>query len=301
MPEDDESESCQASKDSVSSSLVESKLDKAVVNLMSFIFNIGLMDRVMAELEYDTDRIPLGKLSNTTVLRGYTILKDLSAIVNTPTSAVPNQTQIEALTNQYYTLIPHAFKRNKKPPLLDHQTIISKEISLLDNLSDMRAANELMNKAKAVQAEKMALVDRQFQSLGMKEMTPLDRQSTEFLELQTYLIKSASGSHLYTAYKLEDVFRIQRNGEFDRFDQNCGNLTSAQSDRRLLWHGSRSTNFGGILSQGLCIGELLDETLSNLTDSLLAPPEAPVNGYMFGKGIYLANVSTKSASMFTSF
>jgi len=45
--------------------------------------------------------------------------------------------------------------------------------------------------------------------------------------------------------------------------------------RRLLWHGSRATNFGGILSQGLRI----------------APPEAPVSGYMFGKGIYLADMS----------
>jgi poly [ADP-ribose] polymerase len=52
------------------------------------------------------------------------------------------------------------------------------------------------------------------------------------------------------------------------------------SNRRLLWHGSRSTNFGGILSQGLRI----------------APPEAPVNGYMFGKGVYLADTSSKSAN-----
>ena len=50
-------------------------------------------------------------------------------------------------------------------------------------------------------------------------------------------------------------------------------------DRRLLWHGSRATNFGGILSQGLRI----------------APPEAPVSGYMFGKGVYLADISSKSA------
>ena len=47
--------------------------------------------------------------------------------------------------------------------------------------------------------------------------------------------------------------------------------------RLLLWHGSRSTNFAGILKQGLRI----------------APPEAPVTGYMFGKGIYLADVSYK--------
>lgn len=52
------------------------------------------------------------------------------------------------------------------------------------------------------------------------------------------------------------------------------------SDRRLLWHGSRSTNYGGILSQGLRI----------------APPEAPVSGYMFGKGVYFADMSSKSAN-----
>jgi len=48
----------------------------------------------------------------------------------------------------------------------------------------------------------------------------------------------------------------------------------------LLWHGSRLTNFVGILSQGLRI----------------APPEAPVSGYMFGKGVYFADMASKSAN-----
>lgn len=48
----------------------------------------------------------------------------------------------------------------------------------------------------------------------------------------------------------------------------------------LLWHGSRLTNFVGILSQGLRI----------------APPQAPVTGYMFGKGVYFADMSSKSAN-----
>ena len=48
----------------------------------------------------------------------------------------------------------------------------------------------------------------------------------------------------------------------------------------LLWHGSRLTNFVGILSQGLRI----------------APPEAPVSGYMFGKGVYFADMCSKSAN-----
>ncbi|KAJ0024448.1 hypothetical protein Pint_07038 [Pistacia integerrima] len=49
--------------------------------------------------------------------------------------------------------------------------------------------------------------------------------------------------------------------------------------RMLLWHGSWLTNFVGILSQGLRI----------------AHPEAPATGYMFGKGIYFADLVSKSA------
>ncbi len=75
------------------------------------------------------------------------------------------------------------------------------------------------------------------------------------------------------------MFRIERNGEKDRFAKSQY-AKLKQSDRRLLWHGSRCTNFGGILSQGLRI----------------APPEAPATGYMFGKGVYLADISSKSAN-----
>lgn len=48
----------------------------------------------------------------------------------------------------------------------------------------------------------------------------------------------------------------------------------------LLWHGSRLTNFVSILTRGLKI----------------APPEAPPSGYMFGKGVYFADMSSKSAN-----
>ena len=52
-----------------------------------------------------------------------------------------------------------------------------------------------------------------------------------------------------------DMFKIEREGEDKRFTKNLHN-------HLLLWHGSRLTNFVGILSEGLRI----------------APPEAPVSG-----------------------
>jgi len=70
-----------------------------------------------------------------------------------------------------------------------------------------------------------------------------------------------------------DIFEIERQGEDDRFRDDIPN-------KMLLWHGSRLTNWVGIISQGLRI----------------APPEAPVSGYMFGKGVYFADMVSKSAN-----
>lgn len=72
--------------------------------------------------------------------------------------------------------------------------------------------------------------------------------------------------------ELLDVFEVDKEGEKEQF-RDLGN-------RMLLWHGSRLTNYVGILSRGLRI----------------APPEAPVTGYMFGKGVYFADMSSKSAN-----
>jgi hypothetical protein len=88
----------------------------------------------------------------------------------------------------------------------------------------------------------------------------------------------------------------------------------------LLWHGSRTTNFAGILSQvsgivlsAICCNLQLLYLLNADADAnadagtkleyyslqqglRIAPPEAPVTGYMFGKGIYFADMVSKSAN-----
>lgn len=89
---------------------------------------------------------------------------------------------------------------------------------------------------------------------------------------------------LNNSVQVQNIFRIARQGEEERFAKSKF-AKIKKSNRRLLWHGSRSTNFGGILSQGLRI----------------APPEAPVQGYMFGKGVYFADISSKSANYCCSY
>ena len=150
---------------------------------------------------------------------------------------------------------------------------------MLDTLTDMEVANTIMKTTgdKAKDAEAVNLLDKRFSELKLDEMTPLDHRSDEYKALSEYLIKSSGTAH-GIRYRLEDIFRIERAGEAERFAKSQY-AKLKKKDRRLLWHGSRTTNFGGILSQGLRI----------------APPEAPINGYAFGKGVYMADISSKSA------
>lgn len=60
---------------------------------------------------------------------------------------------------------------------------------------------------------------------------------------------------VFTVLPSNKIFKIGRQGERQRFHP-----FEELHNRQLLWHGSRATNYAGILSQGLRI----------------APPEAPV-------------------------
>jgi poly [ADP-ribose] polymerase len=257
----------------------KSTLEPEVQQLMQLIFNQQYFNATMSSLNYDANKLPLGKLSKATILRGFQALKDLSALIDDQSLAadygMAYGPAVEQLSNTFYSLIPHAFGRNR-PPVINDQQMLKREIELLESLSDMKDAALIMKTEKAA-ADDIHPLDKQFQGLKMQEMTPLDRTGTEYTQLHNYLQESRGSTHGHQ-YTVESIFRIERQGEYDRFDNS--DFGKMSQNRRLLWHGSRCTNFGGILSSGLRI----------------APAEAPVSGYMFGKGIYLADMASKSAN-----
>lgn len=257
-------------------------LDDSTKALMEMIFNNSFMQATLAELNYDANKLPLGKLSKATILRGFEQLKALSDLFDDNALAasrwsmtVPAAT--EHFSNTYYSLIPHDFGRHR-PPIISDERRLKREVDLLESLSDMKIAADLMkaDRKAAAAADPVHHLDRKFQGLDLEEMTPLKRTTKEYKTLEQYLCGTVGSTHNYS-YQVMDIFRLERRGEKARFAGSA--FAGIPSDKRLLWHGSRSTNFGGILSQGLRI----------------APPEAPVSGYMFGKGIYLADMSSKSA------
>lgn len=54
---------------------VQSKLELPVQQLMQLIFDAQYFKEVMADMNYDTDKLPLGKLSKRTIEQGYEQLK----------------------------------------------------------------------------------------------------------------------------------------------------------------------------------------------------------------------------------
>merc|ERR1712176_1589481 len=134
-------------------------------------------------------------------------------------------------------------------------------------------ATKLMAKDKANNVEKHP-IDKHFDSLKT-QMKSLSKSSKEFKMCAKYAIDTHCETHNRYTLDVEKVYKLDREGSDERFEP-----WSKNQNRMLLWHGSRLTNFVGIISQGLRI----------------APPEAPVTGYMFGKGVYFADMCSKSAN-----
>ncbi|KAI9723144.1 MAG: hypothetical protein M1828_004247 [Chrysothrix sp. TS-e1954] len=279
--EEDEEDDAQQGR---SENITASKLAEPLQRLVELIFNENHFNSVLENIGYNNEKLPLGKLGKSTLTKGFDHLKELESLIKHPKLAqnkyqVDQHEAIEDITNQYYSTIPHIFGRSR-PPIIKSYDILQKEVAMLDTLTDMEVANKIMktDDSKAQDADSVALIDQRFNQLNLSESQPLEHSSSEYQTLKNYLINTAGKTH-NIRFRLQDIFRISRQGEDSRF-RDSPYAKQKDSRRMLLWHGSRTTNYGGILSQGLRI----------------APKEAPVNGYAFGKGVYLADISTKSAN-----
>ncbi len=152
----------------------DSALPVSVQQLMKLIFNQEHFAVTMRELDYDANKLPLGKLSKRTLDKGFEILRDLGELLADPSVADSKHNMtwsdaIVACSNAFYTVIPHTFGRNR-PPVISSDEKLKKEISLMESLGDMQIANTIMKDNRG--DSNVNALDRQFIGLGMMEMTP---------------------------------------------------------------------------------------------------------------------------------
>ena len=89
---------------------------------------------------------------------------------------------------------------------------------------------------------------------SLSPLQPLDKDTDEYKLLEEYVRNTHCATHTSYTLEVDCIFKVAREGEDVRFKP-----FRKLHNHRLLWHGSRTTNYAGIISQGLRI----------------APPEAP--------------------------
>lgn len=245
----------------------KSKLAKPIQELIKMIFDVESMKKAMVEFEIDLQKMPLGKLSKRQIQSAYALLTEVQQAVS---DSVP-EAQILDLSNRFYTLIPHDFGM-KKPPLLNNLDYIQAKVQMLDNLLDIEVAYSLLR--GGAQDNDNDPIDINYEKLNTK-IEVVDKSTQEADIIMQYVKNTHAATHNTYTLEVQEIFKINRDGERQRYRP-----FEELHNRQLLWHGSRTTNYAGILSQGLRI----------------APPEAPVTGYMFGKGVYFADMVSKSAN-----
>ncbi|PHH70650.1 hypothetical protein CDD82_7000 [Ophiocordyceps australis] len=167
----------------------------------------------------------------------------------------------------------------RSPAYLHQKPWVSLVSNRIDLLTRFRMLDQLTKDQIANIAPRDSLTvhpfDLDFSSLGMDEFVPLDQISREYQTLYDLLAKTRSPGHKFS-HTVENIFRIKRRGEAVRFAESRF-ATLKKSNRRLLWHGSAYPNFAYILSQGL-----------------RNPPNTITQDLPLGRGVFLADISSKS-------
>ncbi|KAI4349674.1 hypothetical protein L6164_010234 [Bauhinia variegata] len=252
---------------SLGTQLLESKLESRVAKFISLICNVSMMNQQMMEIGYNANKLPLGKLSKSTILKGYDVLRRIADVIDKS-----DKRTLEQLSGEFYTVIPHDFGFKKmREFVIDTPQKLKSKLEMVEALGEIEVATKLLNDNKEMQEDPLFA---HYQRLHC-ELIPVEVDSLEFSMVAKYMRNTHAKTHSNYTVDIVQLFKVSREGEAERFRK-----FSSTKNRMLLWHGSRLTNWTGILSQGLRI----------------APPEAPVTGYMFGKGVYFADMFSKSAN-----
>lgn len=246
---------------------VPSKLAAPVQELIRLIFDVDRMKKVMLEFDLDMEKLPLGKISGTQVMRAMAVLSEVAHLIKTS----GKRAQFIGASNHFFSLIPHNFGTSF-PPVIETLDVVNQKNDMLQTMLEIEVAHSLIHKSETT--TDACQLDLQYDILKT-DLELMDTNSHEYNWLDQYLKNTHASTHSNYRLEIIEVFRVNRSGEQQRYEP-----FARLPNKKLLWHGSRLTNYVGILSHGLRI----------------APPEAPPTGYMFGKGIYFADMVSKSAN-----
>ena len=252
---------------------VECTLDERVQNFLRLVSDVKEMKKTLVDLDIDTRKMPLGKLSQSQIDKGYEILNKIKLELKKKES-VEREDYITDLSSEYYTLIPYVCNRGSRPPVINTDAMVQKYTETLDELSNITVAAKIVKDSEHV--GDVHPLDAVYHSIET-DIKPVKKGSKAWKTIEDYIFNTHAPTHSSYEVELVDIYEIKRKGEREKYRKEFG----SHDNKQLLWHGTRLTNYISILQKGL----------------LLRPDVIPgtyVTGKMFGYGIYGANSFSKS-------
>ncbi len=267
-------------KDEIKSEEVSiEKLDKRVDEFIAFISNNKLHVSTIQNFNINTDKMPLGKISDSLIKECHSILKNINEIVLSINDGTWEKSKLllnvtddnlvydllVSYSNKFWTRIPYACSRNQKPPIINTKEQVETYAELLEVMQNSKIAGKITKLSTNV----FSIYEKMHVDINVCENTD------ERKIISNFIYGTHAATHYYKTEILE-IFSVSRNDELHGKDAK--NIFEKTCDHRILCHGTRSSNIMGILTEGLRVPN------SNQI----------ANGAILGRGIYFANASTKS-------
>ncbi|CAD8092465.1 unnamed protein product [Paramecium sonneborni] len=250
------------------------KLDGTIKRFILQFIQVKLYQKDLQEFHVDMEFLPIERLDRKQLEVGKAILNELTDSVEElkqlrqkgeidVKKILQISFEIADKSSRFYELIPMIEQRTEPLHPLDSIEAINQKLLLIETLLNFEITSKILLGAHLMK-QSINPLNYCFNALNVRVIT-LHQEHPEFKLIHQYINQSSSP-------KISNIFAIERRGEAERFEIN------KQYNRLLLWHGSKISNFMGILAQGLKV----------------APPWALNTGAMFGKGIYFADMFQKS-------
>ena len=101
-----------------------------------------MMAKQMKEIGYDANKMPLGKLAKSSILKGYTILQEIMTEIKGR-----NRTDvINKLSGEFFSEIPHNFGfRKMNEFVLKTEKLVKDKLEMLQSLEDIQVFTKLLD------------------------------------------------------------------------------------------------------------------------------------------------------------
>ncbi|KAG4073918.1 hypothetical protein HA402_014123 [Bradysia odoriphaga] len=261
------------------------KMTTLPLSLVKLIENLVMAHKVdvkFAGFDEEFQNNMLGRVSFETLKKGSDLLEHIEELIRKRDElkqkhdySVLNEAgfmeSVLKPCEEFYSLIPvYGFATEKLKPMFtmdelrEKQKAISKLIHLEFAMKLIVAAQYNLNTVNPFEYV--------FRCLNTKIEALFQDDEEAQLILQYVRNTSTHPEYNSNAAKVRRIFRLERAGEADRLRE------SGIGNRHLLWHGTSAVNLLSILHRGLKV----------------TPLEANLSGYLFGKGIYFADMFMKS-------